>query len=491
MSSTPRHFGRYEAASGQSINRQKTSLFFSRNTKPEVKDVVKNMLGARIMNDCEKYLGLPMVGGQSKVVTFKELQERITKRVMGWKEKFISKAGREVLIKTIAQAIPTYLMSIFKIPKAVRDSINSTLAKYYWDQTKDERKIHWINWKKLCTQNEKGGMGFRDIHAFNLAMLAKQAWRLLHHTHSLFYHVYKARHLPNCSFLEAELGHKPSFVWRSLIAAREVVVRGSRWRVGNGSRILVSSSNWLPHRPIFSGDVDHTLRVADLINRDTWQWDRRKIEDIFAPRTRLDILEIPLCRNRSRDSLVWKENNKHEFTVKTAYKVAMRLRQQMDIEHSRAQVDRKWWKMIWAMNVPPKVKSFMWRACSNILPTRENLRRRKVQVDERCELCCQQLETCAHLLWECPFARNVWAMVRGRVQKCSNEVQDFFHLFQMLGRKLTKEETEKWATLSWAIWNARNKLYFEKIQTHPKVIMEGALAILENYQMLSATQEVV
>ena len=81
------------------------------------------------------------------------------------------------------------------------------------------------------------------------------------------------------------MGHKPSFVWRSLIAASEVVVRGSRWRVGDGSRILVLSSNWLPHRPIFSGDVDHTLRVADLINRDTWQWDRRKIEDIFAPRT--------------------------------------------------------------------------------------------------------------------------------------------------------------------------------------------------------------
>ena len=65
--------GRYEATSGQAINRQKTSLFFSKNTKPEVKDAIKNMLGARIMNDCEKYLGLPMVGGQSKVATFKEL----------------------------------------------------------------------------------------------------------------------------------------------------------------------------------------------------------------------------------------------------------------------------------------------------------------------------------------------------------------------------------------------------------------------------------
>ena len=80
------------------------------------------------MEDCEKYLGLPMVGGKSKVNTFRELHEKINKRVLGWKEKFISKAGREVLI--VAQAIPTYSMSIFKLPKALCDSINSILAKY-------------------------------------------------------------------------------------------------------------------------------------------------------------------------------------------------------------------------------------------------------------------------------------------------------------------------------------------------------------------------
>lgn len=54
------------------------------------------------MTDCEKYLGLPMATGKSKVNTFKELQQKITKRMMGWKKKFISKAGREVLIKTVA-----------------------------------------------------------------------------------------------------------------------------------------------------------------------------------------------------------------------------------------------------------------------------------------------------------------------------------------------------------------------------------------------------
>ena len=82
------------------------------------------------MTSYEKYLGLPMVGGRSKVNTFKDLQERVSNRVIGWKEKNISKAGREVLIKTVAQAIPPYSMSIFKIPRAVCDGMNSVLAKY-------------------------------------------------------------------------------------------------------------------------------------------------------------------------------------------------------------------------------------------------------------------------------------------------------------------------------------------------------------------------
>ena len=76
-----------------------------------------------------------MVGGKSKVSTFRELQERLTKRVMGWKEKNISKAGREVLIKMVAQAIPTYFMSMFKISNKICDDINSALAKYWWGQT--------------------------------------------------------------------------------------------------------------------------------------------------------------------------------------------------------------------------------------------------------------------------------------------------------------------------------------------------------------------
>jgi len=103
---------------------------------------VQSILGARVMTDYEKYLGLPMAVGKSMANTFKDLQVKISKRVIGWKEKFISKTSQEILIKTVAQVILTYSMSLFKLPKTMCDTINSSLAKDWWGKIKDENKIH-------------------------------------------------------------------------------------------------------------------------------------------------------------------------------------------------------------------------------------------------------------------------------------------------------------------------------------------------------------
>ena len=388
----------YEEASGQAINRAKTTLFFSQNTSQRRKETIQNLMGAQVMTNCEKYLGLPMVGGKSKVSTFKGLQERITKKVIGWKEKTISKAGRETLIKSVAQAIPTYSMSIFKIPKSVCEDINSALAKYWWGQTKSEKKIHWINWKRLCTPKNRGGMGFRDIHAFNLAMLAKQAWRLVTGSHSLFYRVYKARYFPWCSFMEAELGHYPSFVWRSLLAARDVIQEVSMWKIGDGQSIKLTNNSWLHHPPLFKPRADTTLKVGDLIHHESMQWNRPLIQATFMHATQNDILRIHLSNTQTRDKLSWKENKAQRFTVKTAYHVALRLHRVVGVEHSTVGEEKGFWNKIWKMNVPPKVRNFVWRACNDILPTCANLYRKKVYTDPLCAICKQSNETVRHVL---------------------------------------------------------------------------------------------
>ena len=335
-------------------------------------------------------------------------------------------------------------------------------------------------------------MGFRDIEAFNLAILAKQCWRLIHNTHSLFYGVYKSKYFPTCSFMEANLGNNPSYIWRSLLAAREVIrEEGSIWKVKDGSLIQVSNHKWLPNRPMILGTPRPQMYVNELIDRATMQWDREKIFDLFAYRTRMDILSIPLGNNSARDVLVWKENKSQTFTVKSAYQVACKLKEATRVEHSTAASDRHIRSRMWKLNIPLKVWTFVWQECSNILPTRDNLHQKKLRVNPRCELCCQHHESTGHLLWECPFARNVWALCSGKIQKCSNEAQDFFLLFRTMVRRLPQAKLEKWAMVSWAIWNAWNKFYFEQVHLHPRKILNGALGYLEEYQHFLATHNSV
>ena len=107
----------YEECSGQTINKEKSSIMFNRNARIADKQQVMTALDIAVEAWNEKYLGLPVYMGKSKVRTFAYLKDTIWKRVQGWKEKLLSKAGKEILIKAVAQAIPRYAMSCLISPK--------------------------------------------------------------------------------------------------------------------------------------------------------------------------------------------------------------------------------------------------------------------------------------------------------------------------------------------------------------------------------------
>ena len=124
----------YEQASGQQLNKAKTSLFFSRNTPEDIQKEIKHRFGAQVIKQHEKYLGLPSLVGRNKRNTFNEIKEKLRKKLAGWKEKMLSKASKEVLIKAVAQAIPTYTMSCFKLPDALCEELTTMVRNFWWGQ---------------------------------------------------------------------------------------------------------------------------------------------------------------------------------------------------------------------------------------------------------------------------------------------------------------------------------------------------------------------
>ena len=105
---------RYCDASGQEVNLLKSSVFFGANTPVEVSEFLGNILGMTVVDNPGTYLGVPALWGRSKRRGLAYVKGRIAEKLQGWKQSSLSKAGKEVLIKAVVQAIPAYPMSIFK-----------------------------------------------------------------------------------------------------------------------------------------------------------------------------------------------------------------------------------------------------------------------------------------------------------------------------------------------------------------------------------------
>ena len=127
----------YETVSGQKVNRDKTPLIFSGSVDEESRQIIKDILGVGKEHNYEKYLGLPSLIGRRKKASFNYIKERVWMKLQGWEGKLLSQARREVLIKTVIQAIPTYAMGYFKLPIGLCNEIEVLIRKFWWGQCGD------------------------------------------------------------------------------------------------------------------------------------------------------------------------------------------------------------------------------------------------------------------------------------------------------------------------------------------------------------------
>lgn len=194
----------YELASGQCLNKEKTSLQFSKNTLQENQKLILSVAGVKSSQAYEKYFGLLTLMRRSRSKSFKLIVDRIEQKLSNHKVKLLSQVGKEVFIKSVVQAMPTYSMSVFNLPQVLLNQINKKIRNFWWGQCEQEKKVQWVAWQTLGKVKARGGLGFRDLHSFIVAMLAKQGWRLLQQPYSLASRVLKAKYFPFCLFIKAK-----------------------------------------------------------------------------------------------------------------------------------------------------------------------------------------------------------------------------------------------------------------------------------------------
>ncbi|KAL0367068.1 UNVERIFIED_CONTAM: hypothetical protein Sradi_3596900 [Sesamum radiatum] len=203
------------------------------------------------------------------------------------------------------------------------------MASFFWNASHDS-KIHWKSWDSLCRHQKEGGLGFWRLRECNLALLAKKAWRIAMKTESVVYSVLSKRYFPSSNFFEARLGANPSYTWRSIWDAQEVLVAGLRWKVGDGCDISIIGHPWIPRPETFQPICQPLSLPAD--------------EKVGG----------------SRDILVRHFEKGGVFSVCSAYRVACRLQYE-----ASSTTPMRPWSFIWRAKVQPKFFSLVW-ACSDL-----------------------------------------------------------------------------------------------------------------------------
>ena len=260
-------------------------------------------------------------------------------------------------------------------------------------------------------------------------------------------------------FLNAKVGENASYMWRSIMAAQDVLKQGSRRKIGTGDKTYIWKVPWLPsaENGFLTSSMPPELeftKACQLMEENEKRWDVEILNDICNDRDAQLILQIPLVNEDRNDSWLWLLDDKGNFTVKSCYRKLVG-------EYNVA--DAWFWKKLWALEVPGKVGHFIWRVCRTCLPTAAALTDKRVNIDNKCTWCRMYIENAKHVLFECSFAKQVWeeSGLENHVQVLPNETM--VEVFKRLLTTATKEQNVLVVMLCWSIWNRRNKWVWDRI----------------------------
>jgi hypothetical protein len=251
---------------------------------------------------------------------------------------------------------------------------------------------------------------------------------------------------------------------------------GLIWRIGDGATAGIWHDRWIPLPSTFKiqsqpKSIQINAKVKELIDVDTKWWNMQRLKENFSSEEVRAITSIPLSGVGHSDVKVWRGTDSGLFTVRSAYHLANEIERTSEPECSRRRDVSDLWKIIWQLQMPNADKNFMWRACHNILPTRDNLLKRRIIKDPWCPICGIEVETATHILWACPSAVDVWSSRERMFQKCDYTGMDFLPLVEEIYEKGGKEMLVVFIRQAKNIWMRRNAVVHGENFVDPNVLV--------------------
>ena len=399
------------------------------------------------------------------------MEERFRNTLALWKRQYISKGGRLTLIRSVLSNIPTYLLSLFRIPKKVRFRLEKIQRDFLWGGGSSERKIHLINWDLVCQSKEKGGLGIRNLTNFNRALLGKWCWRFSTEDNSMWRSVIILKYglEDGGCFPHIPKGCHGVGLWKEICEEALFLRNHCSVKIGDGSKARFWEDWWCGEAPLCSSFPSlyrlansKGAKVAEFwvasgsgegwnfsFGRHFQGWELEEVQGFLAT------VNPQSINPNLTDRLWWKKEKNGSFSVKTCFELLEGGSQQsVPI------------KMLWNPTVPTKVGFFAWEVWWGKILTMDQLKNRGFSLASRCVFCGNDEESLEHLFIHCPKVWCMWTAIfslSGGGWVCPFLVQDLLRgwLHLPMRKKDAKLGRAVPLYLFWAIWKERNRVVFD------------------------------
>ncbi|KAL6140994.1 hypothetical protein ACLB2K_059286 [Fragaria x ananassa] len=387
--------------SGQAVSFEKSLIYCSPNTCPNIVNAISNTCGFNLTNDLGKYLDMPLIHSRVNKHTYNGIFDKVQGRLSSWKSKVLSMAGRLTLIQSVTSSIPNYAMQTAKFPVSLCDKLDKLNWDFLWGDLENKKRVHLVNWDSVCQPKQLGGLGIKKTADMNQAMLAKISWRMFQDDKGLWAEIFSEKYLRHGSMFDYnyKLNSECSSTWRGIIHGAELIRKNLKWRVGNGQTVKFWFDCWFTSEPLIhhalpSASFDENVSISFFFwNNDGWNVPL--LLSVLPVDIVQEIINVPTGFGDSgTDTLIWGASANGCFSVKSAYNSLF----DMSAPHNPQ------WQAIWKYNIPQKLKTFLWSVLHKKILTNVQRVTRGFTSNASCPICSSADESLLHLFRDCPRA---------------------------------------------------------------------------------------